>query len=51
MENKRTVFLFFSVGIVVLELCPLFNVFFDFPIVSLWNLVNKISRETLELGS
>ena len=25
--------------------------FFDFPIVSLWNLVNKISREPLERGS
>ena len=24
---------------------------FDFPIVRLWNLVNKISREPLELGS
>ena len=41
---------FFSIGIVVLELCPFFDVFFffDFPIVSLWN---TVCREPLQLGS
>ena len=29
----------------------LYRRFFDFPIVSLWNPVNKISREPLKLGS
>ena len=28
-----------------------FSTVFDFPIVSLWNFVNKISREPFELGS
>ena len=28
-----------------------FFFFFDFPIVSLWNLVNKIAQEPLEQGS
>ena len=48
-ENKRT--FFFSVGLVVAELRPFFRNFVDFPIVSLWNLVNRISRESLELDS
>ena len=50
MKYKRThvfLFFFFSIGLVVAELCP----FFDIPIVSLWNLVNKIAWTPLELGS
>ena len=42
---------FFSVRLFVAELCPFFDVFFYFAIISLWNLVNKISGEQLELGS
>ena len=49
---SRPIIFFFSVGLVVAELWPFFNVFFfDFAIVRLWNLVNKISGEPLELGS
>ena len=53
MKNKRTrIFFFFSVGLFLAELCPFFDgFFFDFAIISLWNLVNKISEEPLELGS
>ena len=44
MKNKRTCVSFFSVELFVAELCP-FLTFFWLSIVSLWNLVNKISRE------
>ena len=47
MKISGPVFFFFSVGLVIAELCP----FFEFCIVNLWNLVNKISGEPLELGS
>ena len=46
MKNKRT-----HIGFFVAELCPFFNVSFYFDIISLWNLVNKISGEPLELVS
>ena len=47
-KHERDPCLFFlSVGLVIAELCP----FFDFCIVNLWNLVNKISRDPLALGS
>ena len=67
MKNERTCiffllffffffFFFFSVGLFVAELCPFFDVFFFFfffyfAIISLWNLVNKISGEPLQPGS
>ena len=47
MKNKRTRIFFFFVGLVTAELCPPF----DSCVVKLWNLVNKISVEPLELGS
>ena len=47
MKSER----FFSVRLFVAELCPFFNVFFNFAIISLWNLVNKVSGEPLELES
>ena len=47
MKNERTRIFFFSVRLVFTELCP----FFDWSIVNLWNLVNKISGEPFELGS
>ena len=50
MKNKRTCIFFFSIGLVVAELWPFFNVcffFYDFSIVSLWNLVNKIFENRL----
>ena len=50
MKNKRTGIFFFSVGLFVAELCPFFDDFLTFAIISLWNLVNKISGELLELG-
>ena len=49
MKIKRTHI--FSVGLVIAVLYPLFNPFFDFCIVNLWNLVNKITGELFELGS
>ena len=45
-NNKRTRIFFFSVGLVIAELCPIF----DFCIVNLWDILNKISGEPLELG-
>ena len=52
MKNKRTRIFFFSVGRFGAELCPFFDVFkFYFAIIRLWDLVNKISGELLELGS
>ena len=49
MKNKRTRIFFFSFP----SDFSFFNVFFFFyfAIISLWNLVNKISGEPLELGS
>ena len=51
MKNKRTRIFIFSVGLFVSELCPFFDVFLYFAIISLWKLVNKISGEPLEQGS
>ena len=45
------IWFFFSVKTFHSRIMPRFWRFFDFPIVSLWNLVNKIYREPLELGS
>ena len=41
---------FFSVGLVIVELCPFFNIF-RLSHCKLWNFVNKIPREPFELGS
>ena len=52
MKNKRTCISFLFVGLFVAELCPFFDsFFFYFAIISLWNLVSKISGEPLQLGS
>ena len=51
MKNKRTrIFFSFPSDFTLQSYAP-YSTFFDFPIVSLWNLVNKISREPLEIGS
>ena len=48
LKEKRTrFFFFFFVELVIAESCP----FFDFCIVNLWNLVNIIFGEPLEVGS
>ena len=49
MKNKLTHIFFFSIGLAIAQLCP----FFDFCIVNLWSLLNKIhvSGEPLEVGS
>ena len=55
MKSKRTSIFFslFHSGVFIEGLYPFFNVFFFFyfAIINLQNLVNKISREPLELGS
>ena len=42
MKNKRTRIFLFSVGLFGADYAP-FSTFFDFAIISLWNLFNKIS--------
>ena len=49
MKYKQTSILFFvSVRLVVAALCLFFPPFFDFYIINLWNLVNKITGKPLE---
>ena len=48
MKNKRTRVVVVFIGLVIVSL---FRPFFDFCIVYLWNLVDKISGEPLQLGS
>ena len=49
MNNKRTC-IFFPSDISLQNYAP-FSTFFDFAIISLWNIVNKISGEPFGLGS
>ena len=51
MKLKKTHIFFLSIGFVIAEFLPFSVCFHFFYIVSLWKLVNKISREPLELGS
>ena len=52
MRNTGPVVLWFSFpSDFLLQSYALFSTFFFFVIVSLWNLVNKLPRELLELGS
>ena len=51
MKNNGTRTFFSFPSDISLQSYVPFSTFFDFAVISLWDLVNKISGEPLELGS